>query len=367
MEISVIVPVYNVKKYVRQCLESILKQTFQDFEIIVVDDCSTDGSFSVCQQISELAGGKIRLLKQPRNMGVATARNAGMSVARGAYIAFVDGDDMLVPNALQILYEVARKWKADVVHTGLWYEFSDDGGQMKPATQEMCPPTQEIAYLPKNLPARIQAWITSSILASACGKLFHRDFLLMHGLQFSAEVYYGEDALFVFQAVCLTESMVRIPDIVYAYRQNMASVTHQPPNETRLSKDAANLVSVIRILSEFMQKLEFCRNNAFVQFEVLDYWFRVLSNRSKNVYEKLPPEKLYSMLYEGLQPVFGENTGMVVCLYQAANAYRGGCLQILGNGAKDFRNLWEPEVINIAKLMDKERRAIQEIRSAIQL
>ena len=312
------------------------------------------------------AAGKIKLLKQPENMGVAAARNTGMDAAEGAYISFVDSDDMLVPNALEILYDISRTLDADVVHTGMWYELPGDGSAMKAGTQEMCPPVKEITWLPRQLPERIQEWITSAVLASVWGKLFRRRFLVEHGIRFHEEVYYGEDALFVFQVVCLTERMVRIPDIVYIYRQNMLSVTHQPPDAARLERDADNLVRVIRILSQFMQTLEFCRSNVQVQFLVLDYWFRVLSNRSKEVYKTIPPSKLYSALYSGLQPVFGEHTAMVVCLYQSAHAYRGGCLQILGCRGGDPGNLWMPELGNLANRMKKDESVLGKIRAAVQ-
>ena len=92
--ISVVVPVYNVEKYLRDCIDSIRRQTYQDFEIIMVEDCSTDGSRAIAEEIAA-EDKRTRLFCHTRNMGQSAARNLGMDVARGEYVSFVDSDDFI--------------------------------------------------------------------------------------------------------------------------------------------------------------------------------------------------------------------------------------------------------------------------------
>lgn len=110
--VSIIVPVYNVKSYVGECVESLCRQTYTNLEILLVDDGSTDGSGEVCD---ECAGRdeRIRVIHQA-NRGLSGARNMGLDDARGEYIAFVDSDDLVSPNYVETLYELLMKYEADI-------------------------------------------------------------------------------------------------------------------------------------------------------------------------------------------------------------------------------------------------------------
>ena len=110
--VSIIVPVYNVKSYVGECVESLCQQTYTNLEILLVDDGSTDGSGEVCD---EYAGRdeRIRVIHQA-NRGLSGARNMGLDDARGEYIAFVDSDDLVSTNYVETLYELLMKYEADI-------------------------------------------------------------------------------------------------------------------------------------------------------------------------------------------------------------------------------------------------------------
>lgn len=111
-KISVIIPVYNDEKYLRTCLDSVVKQTYSNLEIILVDDGSTDQSAAICQEYQE-KDPRIRLLNQ-KNSGVGASRNAGLAMATGDYVLFVDDDDWLHPQHVEILCNLLKKNKADV-------------------------------------------------------------------------------------------------------------------------------------------------------------------------------------------------------------------------------------------------------------
>ena len=114
--VSIVVPVYNVEKYLRICLDSIKQQTYTDFEVIMVDDGSTDGSGAICEEY-EKADGRFHLIRQ-ENKGLASARNTGIRAAKGEYLYFVDSDDCIHVSLLDILVKVAEREHANIVQIG---------------------------------------------------------------------------------------------------------------------------------------------------------------------------------------------------------------------------------------------------------
>lgn len=121
-KISVIVPVYNGDQYLRQCLESLLKQIFTDFEIMVVNDGSADFSYQICQEFAH-QDSRVRVFNQT-NQGQAVARNLALAHARGEYITFVDADDYVVERYLVALYQAALEQDAEVV-VGEYFRYGD--------------------------------------------------------------------------------------------------------------------------------------------------------------------------------------------------------------------------------------------------
>ena len=111
-EISIIVPVYNVEKYLENCIESILNQTFKDFELILVDDGSTDNSGKICD-IYEKKDSRIKVIHK-NNGGLSSARNAGIDIAGSKYIGFVDSDDSIHPKMYEILYDLQQIYDVDI-------------------------------------------------------------------------------------------------------------------------------------------------------------------------------------------------------------------------------------------------------------
>ncbi len=123
--VSVIIPVYNAQDYIGECLDSLVKQTLKDFEVIIVDDCSTDGSCEIVKSF----GDKFKVLTLSKNSGCPSLpRNFALAAARGEYVYFLDADDLLSETALEELYKVAEKFSADVVHSEKCLVFVDTDG-----------------------------------------------------------------------------------------------------------------------------------------------------------------------------------------------------------------------------------------------
>lgn len=123
--VSIIVPVYNAKKYICETIEMVRRQSVQDWELLLVDDASTDGSAEVIEEYLEKASdSRIRLIKKKKNEGAATTRNRGILEARGRYIAFLDADDIWYENKLQLQLQFMEEKQASFVFTA--YEFGDE-------------------------------------------------------------------------------------------------------------------------------------------------------------------------------------------------------------------------------------------------
>ena len=122
--ISVVVPLYNYRKYIGYCIESILNQTYKYFELIIVDDCSTDNSYSIAKKF-EKKDSRIKVIKTNKNYGYSKAKNEGIIRSRGEYIVTLDADDMMTKNSLEIRLKAAQKYKVDFVYANAFFVKDD--------------------------------------------------------------------------------------------------------------------------------------------------------------------------------------------------------------------------------------------------
>ena len=126
--VSIIVPVYNAENYIGETISSVAAQTYEDWELLLVEDRSTDGTLQRIQRCMEQEGtGRIRLIRQPSNRGAAQARNRGLQEAKGRYISYLDADDLWVPEKLERVLRFLQEKKAAFAFTG--YEFADEQGK----------------------------------------------------------------------------------------------------------------------------------------------------------------------------------------------------------------------------------------------
>lgn len=126
--VSIIVPVYNVENFIEETLDCVLAQTYADWELLLVEDCSSDSTVALIQQYMEqIQDTRIRLIRQPANMGAARARNRGLQEAKGRYISYLDADDLWVPEKLERELAFMKEKDAAFAFTG--YEFADESGR----------------------------------------------------------------------------------------------------------------------------------------------------------------------------------------------------------------------------------------------
>ena len=217
-KVSVIIPVYNVEKYLPACLNSILNQTLKDIEIICVNDGSTDNSLKVLNAYTEKYP-DIRVVSQP-NQGLSAARNAGIEVASGDYLYFIDSDDFLHPQCLELVHGLAEKHHVPLVAFDL---LADDGSKKFSLRKA---PTWDINDMNETVTSNPLKYLKKSktksrIWNSACLKLFRRD--LFDNLRFEPGIYF-EDMVLTCKMLRDKPKTVIIPNKMYYYRTNPNSI-----------------------------------------------------------------------------------------------------------------------------------------------
>ena len=207
VKISIIIPVYNVEKYLHECLDSIINQTFKDLEIICVDDGSTDKSSEILEEY-EQKDKRFTVISQP-NKGVSAARNRGMQQAKGKYIMFVDSDDWLAHNACEQAYKAATGNDCDMLlfsHNKFTDQTCTSDGRLQDLYIELEGKSTTFNQSAENLiftPS--QPW----------GKLYKVEFLKKHNLKFPINIQYGEDRVFYLNACIKAESICIIYENLY--------------------------------------------------------------------------------------------------------------------------------------------------------
>lgn len=211
IKITVIVPVYNTEKYLSKCLDSILSQTLKEIEIICIDDGSTDSSSKI---LAEYAIKDPRLLViRKKNDGLGAARNTGIEVASGEYISFVDSDDFIDPQMLNLLYNMGKKTESDVVIGNVKLYFNDSGN----TEYFRCQKDYDFLSLKNGFLPSEEPWIVENI--GCWDRIYKRSFLEKYNLRNPEHVIY-EDALFSFQTSILANKIAVVPKAVYYYRKN---------------------------------------------------------------------------------------------------------------------------------------------------
>lgn len=256
-KISVLIPMYNRKHYIAQCVDSVLIQTFQDFEIIIRDNCSTDGSFEFVAEkyAKEISEGKIKIYRNEKNLGEWGSSHRLLMDAQGKYVIILHSDDMYLMNALEYLYDIAEETDADVVHSISFLcsrnGIIDENTKFTieyPESQNM----EKSAIMPNDPMWRFQEYIFSSnYYADSQYNLFNRNFIMENELLYES---FGCGARYVKEFflpwIMLAKVYVKTPQPFYIRRNSPDSLS----NTTILPLE--DLAERICQMMEFMRYIE---------------------------------------------------------------------------------------------------------------
>lgn len=222
MKLSYIVPVYKVEKYLEECVESILSQTMDDYEIILVDDGSPDNCPAMCDAYAEKYPEKIRVVHR-ENSGPSKTRNVGLSMASGNYVFFIDSDDFLKEDRIKELYEKAVEFDVDVLQTS-YYSFNENDGK-----ETFFEASFETNKLLTHTDLEKELCFASSKrrIVFAWRNLFKREFLIKNNIAFKEELRMVEEVPFNLEALSKAERFVAVDIPVLCYRIREDSLQRQ--------------------------------------------------------------------------------------------------------------------------------------------
>ncbi len=251
-KISVIVPIYNVEQYLERCVSSILRQTFVDFEVLLVNDDSTDRSLEIARRFS--GDSRVKILEKPHS-GLGNTRNFGVKHAKGDYLLFVDSDDWIDENMLKNLYTAAAEYQADLVLFNYVRENLQEGEQrvckLPFNYPEYGDETQELLVTELVGPDREEnAWRHVEMLGCAWRRMYLRSWYLKNGIQFGDErEMMLEDLPAAIEAHCASKRLLVVGGAYYHYRYNPDSLsTRYRPHKMEML--TCCYATVRRILTE---------------------------------------------------------------------------------------------------------------------
>lgn len=249
--ISIIVPIYNCEQYLRLCLDSILRQTLRDFELILVDDGSTDSSYNICEEYLN-KDRRIKLLTQ-ENMGAWSARNTGLKIANGNYIGFVDADDYIVETMFEKLYTAITKVNAEIAMCQAISH--DNGGRVSysynsfDSGELLDKDIIKNEVLPLMIAPEKENEIGKKLLLPMWCRIFKKELLINNQIKFRNHKN-GQDALFSIEATCKANSMVIIDEFLYHYRNDIGITLSKGYTEDRYDRLIALKNDIIKVIKE---------------------------------------------------------------------------------------------------------------------
>ncbi len=226
IKISIIVPVYNVELYLRRCLDTIINQTLNEIEIILVNDGSSDNSLDICRYYERLDSRIIILDK--KNEGVSSARNEGLKVARGEYIGFVDPDDWIDFNMYESMYTKAKTGNYDIVMCNYFLERKiSEKVEINLSKKKFIGNDEILEWIIKNMIAPVDLNSNQICIAGAVWRMiFRRNIILSNSICFKRNLMYGEDLIFSIESLVNCNRVYILDEYYYHYFKREGSATN---------------------------------------------------------------------------------------------------------------------------------------------
>lgn len=232
-EVTIGIPVYNVEKYIRLTMDSALAQTFESIEFLILDDCGTDNTMNIVREYQNIhpRGKDIRIVRQSQNGGLGRARNRIMDEAQGTYLYYLDGDDAIAPQTIQLLYNKAKEFEADMVYGSFKRVFTENDVVVDTIPYPypykiFCEPDKYACYA-YDRKVQTMTW----------NFLIKVDILRKNHLRV-APVGYGEDFTFTVDLPTYVTRVILLPDITYSYYVRDVNTHRWNKNVTREMMDA---------------------------------------------------------------------------------------------------------------------------------
>ena len=295
--ISIIVPVYNVEKYLKRCVESILEQTMKEIEIILVDDGSPDNCPTMCDEYAA-KDARVKVVHK-ENGGLGFARNSGLDIASGEYVAFVDSDDYITNDMCEKLYEAAIRNKADIVYGGVWKKdnSSDECKSISDFKEEMVwGGNEQVTTFLLNLVGTECTYKKDTIMEVSVWKaLFKKSIFDEKNIRFVSErQFISEDLIFDIDFIPYAKCIVVIPDCIYYYCYNPDSLSKVFRKDRfvkgkELYKEVEKKLSILyseKIYRKHLDRLLIARSRA-IAHQIAHCYKNLGKKEAKNLLEQI--------------------------------------------------------------------------------
>ncbi|MBQ6131116.1 MAG: glycosyltransferase family 2 protein [Selenomonadaceae bacterium] len=312
--VSVIIPLYNTEKYIGECLESILAQTLQNIEVVVVDDCSTDSSYAIAESFLKKFGGRMKLLQMPENSGCAPfPRNKGLENSCGEYVFFMDADDMITQTALEEMYNLAKEYDADVVHCENRYDVDADGSNIRLVNQQRRS-INKPTFHSERLTERVDFILRTEIFGVPWAKLVRRDLLMENGIRFK-RVRPCDDYLWSLENFFFAKKYLRVPNATYLYRRTETSATRgRRTLEQNISLWLETAILGIKELDEDLDKIDFFKTNLQARYDILNHLLKKMFGLSWKFRVNLQSSVIYDAVKKSFSAALGRQDVLVATL-----------------------------------------------------
>ena len=292
--VSVIVPFFNAEKYFAECLDSLLAQTFQDFDVIIVNDCSTDGSRQIAESYAEKFGTRLRIFDNHKNFGPSVARNKGLQISRGEYVFFFDADDLLMLNGLEKMYDAAKKYDADVLNLTDCYVLSNDGQNVTLQPPKKFAVDKLLIDVDKEW--RIKNLIANNFRWAPWRKFTRRNFLIENELFFPEKIRRAQDVMWTHAVWFFAEKIVHISLPIYFHRQGLPGEHEYRVLDYRIDFRTGTIVHAAEWLNKIMDRTPFFEMNPQYRYPMMKHiaerFFMIILKLTR----KVSTVKLYKLL-----------------------------------------------------------------------
>lgn len=303
MKISVIIPVFNVERYIAACVESVLGQDYPEMEVIIVDDCSPDSSIDIARSIigKHPRGACAHIISHNRNQGQSVARNTGIDAATGDYLYFIDGDDYLPRNALSLLSKPATEHGTDFVIGNY-----DTVGASRPMLERLKLPD---GVLTGNH-AILRSFYHEKWHVLACNSLLRAGFIRDNGLRFPPGLIH-EDELWVYRIATCARSMGVVNAVTYHYVLHPGAVT-----STVARRNLDGLINVVKAMHRYIADTPRLQSDKYAMsvFEKKKFrFFQKIYKRSGDAAYTFEAYRLFRMLRFPAAPLCLPQSSAALC------------------------------------------------------
>lgn len=308
--VSLIIPIYNAEKYLRRCLDSVMEQTFQDMEVLLMNDGSTDTSLMICKEYAQ-KDSRFLVIDKP-NTGVSDTRNLAISMAKGNYLQFMDSDDWLSPDATESFVYAAKKFDCDLVIADFYRVEGEIFTEKQHIRERGLLTREQYAEYMMDDPADFYYGVLWN-------KLFRREIVEKYQLKMDAEISWCEDFLFNLSFIRYAERFTAIQTPIYYYMKRKGSLVNSDWKKPSTVKFKFQLLEKYKDLYQSMGLYEEnkVQINAFVVAFAKDGW--VSKNPLSKKRQKLDEEDYieetpagYERVHHSFEPVYDENSEILI-------------------------------------------------------